>query len=154
MVHVLELKISPAVLGALAGLFMWLATRWAPAFTFALPQRGWIVAGVALVGAIIALAGVISFRRARTTVNPTKPATASALVVSGIYKYTRNLMYLGFASVLLALAVFFSNALALVVIPLFVAYLNRFQIRPEERAMASLFPDEFAAYKARVRRWL
>lgn len=141
-------------MGALAVLLMWLATRWAPALTFAIPQRGWIVAGVALVGALIAVAGVISFRRAHTTVNPTKPATASALVVSGIYKYTRNPMYLGFASILLALAVFFSNALALVVIPVFVAYLNRFQILPEERALASLFPDDFAAYKARVRRWL
>ncbi len=63
-------------------------------------------------------------------------------------------MYLGFASVLLALAVFLSNALALLLIPMFVAYLNRFQICPEERALGSRFPEEFAAYKARVRRWL
>ena len=152
--HVLELKIPPAVLGALAGLFMWLARRWAPAFTFAIPQRAWIATGVALVGALIALAGVISFRRARTTVNPTKPAKASSLVVSGIYQFTRNPMYLGFAVILLGLAVFFSNALAVALVPCFVLYLDRFQIRAEERALASLFPDEFPAYKARVRRWL
>ncbi len=152
--HILELRIPPAALGALAALFMWLATRWAPAFTFAIPQRGWIATGVALVGALIAVAGVISFRRARTTVNPTKPAKASSLVVSGIYQFTRNPMYLGFAVILLGLAVFFCNALAVALVPCFVLYLDRFQIRAEERALASLFPHEFPAYKARVRRWL
>jgi protein-S-isoprenylcysteine O-methyltransferase Ste14 len=154
VVHVLELKIPPALLGALTVFLMWLATRWAPALTFAIPQRGWIAAGVALVGALIAVAGVISFRRAHTTVNPTKPARASSLVVSGIYNYTRNPMYLGFAVILLGLALYFSNALAVVSVPCFVLYLDCFQIRPEERALSSLFPEGFAAYKHRVRRWL
>ena len=63
-------------------------------------------------------------------------------------------MYLGFTLILLALAVFFSHTLALALVPLFVAYLYRFQICPEERVLTALFPNEFAAYKARVRRWL
>ncbi len=138
----------------MAALFMWLATRWAPALTFAIPQRGWIATAVALIGALVAVAGVVSFRRAHTTVNPTTPAKASSLVVSGIYQFTRNPMYLGFALILLALAVFFSNALAVALVLCFVLYLDRFQIRPEERALARLFPEEFAGYKARVRRWM
>lgn len=149
----LELKIPPAVLGAVTVLLMWLATRGAPTLTFGIPHREWISATLALLGAIIAVAGVVSFRRARTTVNPTTPAKASSLVVSGIYRFTRNPMYLGFALILLALAVFFSNALALALVPCFVLYLDRFQIRPEERALASLFPNDFPAYTARVRRW-
>lgn len=154
MVHILELKIPPALLGALAIFLMWLGKRWAPALTFALPLREWIVAGCALLGTLIAVAGVISFRRARTTVNPIKPLTASSLVVSRIYKYTRNPMYLGFSLILLAVAVLFANALAVALVPCFVLYLDRFQIRPEERALALLFPHEFASYKTQVRRWL
>jgi protein-S-isoprenylcysteine O-methyltransferase Ste14 len=149
----LELKIPPAVLGAVTIFLMWVATRWAPALTFTNPHRGWIASAIALVGAVIAVAGVVSFRQARTTVNPTAPNKASSLVVSGVYRFTRNPMYLGFALIVLALAVFFSNALAIALVPCFILYLDRFQIRPEERALASLFPKDFAAYKARVRRW-
>ncbi len=152
--HALELKIPPAVLGAVVVFLMWVASRWGSAFDVPIPGRISIAACLALLGAVIASSGILSFRRARTTVNPTKPGAASSLVVSGIYGFTRNPMYLGFASVLLALAVFLSNALALLLIPMFVAYLNRFQICPEERALGSRFPEEFAAYKARVRRWL
>lgn len=152
--HALELKIPPAVLGAVVVFLMWVASRWGEAFDVAIPGRVSIAACLALLGAVIAISGIISFRRARTTVNPTTPGAASSLVVSGIYRFTRNPMYLGFASVLLAVAVFLSNALAVLLIPMFVAYLNRFQICPEERALGSRFPEEFAAYKARVRRWL
>lgn len=151
---VLELKVPPAVVGALAAGLMWLAAHGAPALAFQFPWRDWIAAGLVLLGSIIAVSGIVSFRRARTTVNPTRPATASSLVVSGIYRFTRNPMYLGFALVLLALAVHMANALALALVPCFVLYLDRFQIRAEERALASLFPREFAAYTSRVRRWL
>ena len=152
--HVLESKIPPPVLAALVALLMWLASRWAPAFAFVIPSHGLISAGLVLLGPAIAISGVVSFRRVKTTVNPTKPGNATTLVVSGIYKFTRNPMYLGLCLVLLAWTVFLSNALALPLILAFVAYMNRFQIGPEERALASLFPNEFAAYKARVRRWL
>jgi protein-S-isoprenylcysteine O-methyltransferase Ste14 len=83
-----------------------------------------------------------------------KPDSASSLVVSGIYKYTRNPMYLGFLLVLLGWAAFLSNLAALALLPAFVAYMNRFQIRPEERVLASLFPNDYPAYRAKVRRWI
>jgi protein-S-isoprenylcysteine O-methyltransferase Ste14 len=82
-----------------------------------------------------------------------KPDAASSLVVSGIYRYTRNPMYAGFLLILLGWAAFLSNILALIVLPAFVLYMNRFQILPEERVLTTLFADEYTEYLARVRRW-
>ena len=83
-----------------------------------------------------------------------QPESASALVVSGIYRLTRNPMYLGFLLILLGWALFLSNGLAVLAVPAFVFYMNRFQIEPEERALAAIFGAEFVAYKSHVRRWL
>jgi protein-S-isoprenylcysteine O-methyltransferase Ste14 len=150
----LELRIPPVILGVVTATLMGLTTRWAPSFAWSVPKSELIAAGLVSLGTLIACSGIISFRRARTTVNPTRPRAASSLVISGIYGYTRNPMYLDFALVLLAIGVWLSNALALVWVPVFVLYLDRFQIRPEERALESLFAESFPAYKARVRRWL
>jgi protein-S-isoprenylcysteine O-methyltransferase Ste14 len=109
---------------------------------------------LALAGAVTSALGVFSFRRAGTTVNPMKPETSSSLVTSGIYKLTRNPMYLGFLLILLGWAVFLSSILAFLFLPAFIVYMNHFQIEPEERALATLFGQAFAAYKARARRWL
>jgi protein-S-isoprenylcysteine O-methyltransferase Ste14 len=111
-------------------------------------------ASVALLGAVICLSGVVSFRRARTSVNPMRPDSTSSLVVSGIYKYTRNPMYLGFLLLLLGWAIFLSNLAPFALLPAFVVYMNYFQIRPEERALGSLFAKEYQPYLARVRRWI
>ena len=110
--------------------------------------------GLALLGALTCLAGVVAFRRANTTVNPMKPDTTKSLVVSGIYGYTRNPMYLGFLLLLMAWAGALSNVLALGSLLAFVLYMNRFQILPEERMLASRFSQDYAEYRARVRRWL
>lgn len=150
----LELKVPPAALAAIAAALMWSASSVAPAFDFPFPAASVSSAALALMGALTCLAGVVSFRRAKTTVNPTKPASASSLVVSGIYGYTRNPMYLGFLLILLGYAAFLSNVLALLVLPSFVLYMNRMQISPEERVLASLFSQEYAEYHAEVRRWL
>jgi protein-S-isoprenylcysteine O-methyltransferase Ste14 len=105
-------------------------------------------------GVVTGALGVVSFRRARTTVNPTRPDSSSSLVLSGVYAFTRNPMYLGLLLVLVGWAIFLSNILAFLVLPGFIFYMNRFQIEPEERALASLFGREFDAYKSRVRKWL
>ena len=83
-----------------------------------------------------------------------KPELSSSLVQSGIYTLTRNPMYLGFFLVLVAWAVYLSNALAFLILPVFIAYMNRFQIEPEERALKTLFGDAFTEYATRVRRWI
>jgi protein-S-isoprenylcysteine O-methyltransferase Ste14 len=150
----LRLKIPPLALAVFAATLMWLASWTAPAFDFIFPAKSVFGVGLALIGAITCVAGVVAFRRAKTTVNPMKPDSASSLVVSGIYRYTRNPMYLGILLILLGWAAFLSNWLALLVPPAFVLYMNRFQISPEERVLASLFAHDYAEYCAKVRRWL
>ena len=83
-----------------------------------------------------------------------KPQAASSLVIVGVYKLTRNPMYLGLSLVLLGWAVFLWSAWALLGPIVFIAYISRFQIAPEERVLATLFGAEYSAYKAKVRRWL
>src|SRR5262249_25632303 len=138
----------------IAAALMWCARSAMPDFDFRFPSNPVIAVGLALVGTFTCLAGVVSFRRAKTTVNPMKPDSTSSIVVSGLYRYTRNPMYLGFLLILLAWAAALSNVLALVWLPAFVLHMNRFQISPEERVLASRFARDFADYRARVRRWL
>jgi len=133
---------------------MWLASRSSPALTFVFPASNLLAVGLAAIGLTVAISGVVTFRRARTTLNPTKPEASSSLVSWGIYKITRNPMYLGLLLVLTAGAIFLSNWLAFLFLPVFVVYIDRFQIVPEERALTSLFAREFVHYQSRVRRWL
>ena len=113
-----------------------------------------VAASLAVLGVAVAIAGVASFRRAQTTVNPLKPESTSSLVVSGVYRVSRNPMYVGMLLVLLGWGVLLSNVLALPIVPGFVLYMNRFQIGPEETVLAELFGEEYATYRSRVRRWL
>jgi len=152
--HALELKIPPGVVALIVAALMWLCSQAESAFDFVLPARRAAVFTLVALGVIISALGVVSFRQARTTVNPLRPGSASTLVVSGIYRRTRNPMYLGFLPGLIGWAISLSNFLALIFLPMFVLYLNRFQIGPEERALASVFGQEFAAYRLKVRRWL
>ena len=109
---------------------------------------------LAAVGLVICVAGVVQFRRAKTTVNPLTPETTTAMVTSGIYRFSRNPMYLGFLLALTGWAVFLSHVLVFVFLPLFVVYMNRFQIIREERALAAKFGRHFTDYRGSVRRWL
>lgn len=150
----LDLKVPPVVVALLIGLAMWAVSRATPGIELLVLVRR--SAGILLIaiGLGISLGGVLTFRRARTTINPTRPGSASALVCSGIYGFSRNPMYLGVLLILVGWAVLLSNPLAAIGPIAFVLYMNRFQIAPEEKALSSLFGAEFAAYKARVRRWL
>ena len=108
---------------------------------------------LAAAGGALALAGVWAFARSRTTVNPLAPQRARALVTGGVYRYTRNPMYLGMLLALAGWAVWLGNAAALLALPLFVAVLNTLQIRPEEAALRARFGADYARYAQRVRRW-
>lgn len=150
----LELKVPPPVVTLAVGVLMWGVGRWLPAFQMALPMRrglavAFVLAGIALVGAC-----ALRFRRAGTTVNPMAPAKASVLVDAGFYRFSRNPIYLGDALILVGWGLWLSNLASLAAIAVFVAYLNRFQIEPEERALRAAFGGDFDAYRARVRRWI
>jgi protein-S-isoprenylcysteine O-methyltransferase Ste14 len=132
---------------------MWLISAYS-VFTIALPWRSAFALIFCTVGFAIVLAGVLTFWRAKTTVNPLTPEATTTMVTSGIYHFTRNPMYLGFFFVLVGWATHLSNVLAFALLPLFVWYMNRFQILPEERALGARFAHAFTAYKGSVRRWL
>lgn len=152
--HPLEHRIPPPVVGAVAGLVAWLCAWLGP--DTGLSARIGMIAGalVALGGIVVALLGVRGFRRAGTTLSPLKPDEASSLVETGIYRHTRNPMYLGLALLLLGWALVLASPLALVGPLLFVVWMTRFQIIPEERALSRLFGSQYEAYRRRVRRWI
>ncbi len=152
--HMLNLKVPPLALVLLVGAAMWIVTWAVPAFGFMFPARDLFAKAAVAVGAIIAGLGIVSFRRAKTTVNPMKPNSSSALVVWGIYRLSRNPMYLGFWLILIGWAIYLSNVLAFLLLPFFIWYMNRFQIEPEEQALTSLFGQAFLSYRSRVRRWI
>ena len=150
---ILETRIPPPLVGLIIGALAWLASRSLGATTIAFSVRLTTAVVLVLSGLALSFAGVRGVRRANTTLNPLKPETASALVTSGIYRYTRNPMYLGMATWLLAWSAWLGTPIGLIAAPLFMLYMNRFQIGPEERALRTLFGAEFTAYEARVRRW-
>lgn len=133
---------------------MWGVARLGP--TLAAPESLRIPAALMVfsVGFAIAIAGIVSFRLAKTTVNPLKPETATSLVSSGIFGVTRNPMYLGLLLALVAWTLYLASPVALLGPVAFWLYITRFQIIPEERAMTKLFGNDFTAYRAKVRRWI
>ena len=150
----LELKVPPVLVVAIAALLMWACAWMLPELDLALPGRIPAAMIAILAGIAASVSGVAAFRRARTTVNPLKPGSASSLVDGGIYRLTRNPMYLGFALALVGWGIFLGNPLSIAMLFVFVGYMNRFQIVPEERALESLFGDAFKSYRSTVRRWL
>jgi protein-S-isoprenylcysteine O-methyltransferase Ste14 len=149
-----ELRVPPAVVALLAALLMTLLARAATGLHWPTPVRSGAGLLLFATGVAVALAGVREFRRASTTVNPMTPAAASALVRSGIYRRTRNPMYLGMLLMLAGWAVWLASVAAGAVLPAFVLYMNRLQIEPEEQALASRFGRDFEDYRRSVRRWL
>ncbi len=148
------LKIPPVVVVLALGAAMGVAARFVPGLRFILPAGRIAALGLVAAGTTVALLGVISFRRARTTVNPLRPHDASSLVTAGIYRWTRNPMYLGMLLTLLGWGVYLGSFPALLVAASFVPLMNRLQIIPEETALAVLFGSGFADYQSKVRRWI
>jgi protein-S-isoprenylcysteine O-methyltransferase Ste14 len=150
----LELKVPPLLLVLLCGAAMWGISRLTPGFELPVVLRIMSCILLAAGGFAVIAAGAISFRRAGTTVNPTKPESSSALVADGIYRFTRNPMYVGMLLWLAAFGIWLANGYAFAVCGLFILYMNRFQIGPEERALLATFGESYLTYKKRVRRWL
>tara|TARA_Y100001936_G_scaffold32967_1_gene30942 strand:+ start:711 stop:1166 length:456 start_codon:yes stop_codon:yes gene_type:complete len=105
-------------------------------------------------GLIIILSAIILFKKYQTTISPLNPSNATKLITNGIYKFSRNPMYLGLLLVLLGISIIFNLTGGFFFILLFISYMNLFQIIPEENAMVDLFKDEFLEYKINVRRWI
>lgn len=152
--HYLELKIPPAGLVLLFAAAMWLTAGMNPWAIIQIPGREWIAIVLSILGCTLIIVAAIEFISARTTVNPLTPGLATEIVTKGIYKLSRNPMYVGFLVMLVAWGVLLENILSLLLLPLFVLYLNRFQIMPEENALLAKFGDEYDRYLKSVRRWM
>lgn len=150
----LELKIPPLLVWLVIAGAMFGVAYSAPSLSFTLPGSSAIALALVALGGAVAIAGVIAFRDKRTTVNPLTPSASSSVVSGGVYRVSRNPMYLGFLLALAGWAVYLSNAGAALLLPAFVAYMTQYQIRPEERALLAKFGSEYAQYASRVRRWL
>ena len=150
----LEHRVPPPLVGLLVGAGMAALVGFGPTLPWPDVVRHGLSVLFVMAGIGFDLAGLLAFRKARTTVNPLRPRNASAMVTGGIYRYTRNPMYVGILLLLLAWAVHLSALWPFVGLPLFVLYIGRFQIAPEERALQSLFGKAYDDYAARVRRWL
>ena len=150
----LELRIPPPVVGLLlasaVGAWAW-PGHVAPAWD---GLRGGLTGLLLAAGLACDVAGLLAFRAARTTVNPMAPQRSSALVTGGVYRLTRNPMYVGMVLLLSAWGVWLGTPVAVLAPVGFVAYITRFQILPEERVLADRFGRDYADYAARVRRWL
>ena len=152
--HALELKIPPAAVFLVCVAGMWLLTRAFPAGDLELRYAGFLAIAMAVSGLAVGISGIRAFRRQSTTVNPIRPDEASSVVSGSVYRYTRNPMYVGLACCVLAWGVYLRNVAALLCIVIFIAYMTRFQIKPEERALQEKFGDEYTSFTSRVRRWL
>ncbi|MCG3728228.1 methyltransferase family protein [Vibrio cincinnatiensis] len=150
----LELKIPPVALFLIA---LVMANRLPHLFTFAnvsLPYRDIVFVLCFILSGIVGLSAVIQFRLAKTTVNPTKPDQASTVVDTGIFRVSRNPMYLALLLLIFGVAYWHQNGVSLLVVIWFILYMNRFQIQPEERVLERVFGRDYIDYKSRVRRWI
>lgn len=150
----LELKVPPVVVALVVAGLMWLVSAATPELPAALIFQVGMAAFLGTCGFIIIVVAAIGFRRAHTTVNPLVPGRTSRIVSTGVYRLSRNPMYLGMLLLLVGLATALWNLFALGLSALFVLYMNLFQIPAEERMLATLYPLDYGAYKGQVRRWI
>jgi len=150
----LETKIPPPVYGLLSAMLMWWLNHLLP--DYAMPGENLLIVGgaIMLAGFSMDLAALKLFMGKHTTVNPLSPGKASTLVISGLYHFTRNPMYLGLLMVLFGWGLFLSNLATLIVLPLFIRVLTQMQILPEERILLKKFGQPYADYLKQVRRWM
>ncbi len=150
----LEHRIPPLLVAVLIAVAMWPLSATLPKVSVSPQLRIALAVAMALVGAAFSIAGAVAFRRAETTVDPLHPGRASTLVVDGVYRVTRNPIYVGLLLGLVALAVALASPVSLAGPVAFIVYINRFQIEPEERALLSKFGSEYETYMSSARRWL
>lgn len=152
--HTLEHRVPPPIVFVILAAAMLAVSRLAPGIPFAHDLRLAVADSLAWIALIVAALGITSFRRAGTTIDPIHIDAASALVTTGIYRYTRNPMYLGLSLLLTAWAVYLTVPWTALGPAAFMIFITRFQIIPEERALQRKFGATYKEYRSSVRRWL
>ena len=150
----LELKIPPDVVWVLVAGLMWPVSVRTPRLDVPSPIRVVVAVALTVAGVWFVVAARMSLDKAKTTWRPMTPGQSTSLVSTGVYSVSRNPIYLGMLLVMLGLGVALSSPAALALSVVFVLYLDRFQIEPEERALSTILGQQYSAYQTRVRRWL
>lgn len=150
----MKLMIPPPIIAFLCGLAMWGIPEAFPQTRFAFPLQSALAGAFVVVGLALDLISIGAFRKAKTTVTPLAPEKATRLVVTGLYRFTRNPMYLGLLLILSGIAIWLGSPVNGAILIAFVGYITAFQIAPEEARLSELFGSDYECYRARVRRWL
>ncbi|HHF3031140.1 TPA: isoprenylcysteine carboxylmethyltransferase family protein [Vibrio diabolicus] len=150
----LELKVPPVAVFLLAILLMYGLTVLVPSLNISVPFVEVVVGGLTLLSGYMGIAGVYEFHKVKTTVNPVKPDTASSVVRTGVFSFSRNPMYMALLLLIIAIGLWWQHLSVVLCSVVFVSYMNRFQIKPEERILERLFGEEYVDYKNHVRRWI
>jgi len=148
----LKNKIPPPIVTLVFAALIYLSSDLLPHLMF--KGQTFLSSIIMIFGLIILLLAVKAFVQFKTTINPLKPETTSVLVTSGIFKLSRNPMYLGMLLLIISLWIKTGAVLGFILVAGFIAYLNYFQIFPEEQAMKGLFSGKYEVYCQQVRRWL
>lgn len=149
----MKLKIPPVVVFFSFVLFMYLLAEFLSVGYFDFFGRHYLMIALVIFAFIIAVVALLQFYFAKTTIDPSQPDKTKKLVVDGIYAYTRNPMYLAMLLLLLAWGVWLGNAFNTLLAAGFVAFMNRFQIEPEEQALMKICNKDYKQYCLMVRRW-
>ena len=150
----LENKIPPPVVMLIVAAAMWGAAKMQSPVSIESHLRIGLMLTLGVVALTFSIGGVTAFRAAKTTINPAQIDRASRVVTGGIYRFSRNPMYVGLTALLAGWAVFLAVPLTAIGPVAFALFMHCFQILPEERVMAAKFGREYLDYKQRVRRWI
>ncbi len=150
----LELRVPPVAVFLLVVLLMYWLKGLTPNFMITVPFVEFVVAILTLLSGFVGIAGLYEFRKLKTTVNPVKPEFATTVVSTGVFAYTRNPMYVALLLLIIALGLWWQHLSVILCGALFISYMNRYQIKPEEHVLERLFGEDYLKYKNRVRRWV
>ncbi|NHF59359.1 isoprenylcysteine carboxylmethyltransferase family protein [Flavobacteriaceae bacterium TP-CH-4] len=149
----MKLKIPPALVFLFFGVLMYLLAEFLPVGYFDFFGRKYLIIALLVLSVVFGVGALFHFFGSKTTIDPMLPSKASNLVTTGLYRFSRNPMYLALLLVLLAWGIWLGNAFNTLVAAGFVGYMNRYQIIPEEEALTKLFGREYVQYCVKVRRW-
>ncbi|MFT0212107.1 isoprenylcysteine carboxylmethyltransferase family protein [Pseudomonas sp. F1_0610] len=147
-------RIPPPIVMLFSAIMMWVLSYGMWHWRLPMRLRLIIVVILLMLSMTIGWLALAQFKRAQTTANPLNLERSSRLVMTGVYRFSRNPMYLALALILLAWAVLLSSPFTLIGWAFFIFYITQFQIKPEERMLEQLFPEQYEVYRNNVRRWL
>ena len=148
----MKTKIPPPILALVMIVLIYLSSFFIESTTF--NYQGSLSVLVLILGLACAIPSFKLFARYKTTISPLKPSDATALVTEGMYRYSRNPMYLGLLLLTIASTIWFGTWFGIVINILFIFLINFLQIIPEEEALLEIFGEEYEEYKKNVRRWI